>query len=294
MLLDSLRLFLAVAKHQNITQAAKECNLSQPAASIKLGKLEKQYGVVLFNRSKKRFELTVAGSYFLEAAKRILAIENRFVEDIGRTHKNYKSILKFGASTGPGNYILPKLISDFHKKNPHVYLEMVVGNTRDILERVKNRYLHFAFVGSKGEQRLLYQTLVWDRILLCSSVTQKWPDHISLRELPRYDLFFEQKGSSSRQVLETWLEKNGISLFSLKCIGEIGLPDALKKVIQLGQGIAFLPETLIKNELEKGVLKEIGITDTPPLKRPLYLAIPRDSKLNEIAEDFINNYLKKL
>jgi len=287
------KLFIEIAKSKNISQAAIACNISQPAASIKLKSLENFYGVILFDRNN-RFELTDAGKSFLTVAKKMISMEYKFKDDIKRVFRDEEHILKFGATTGPGNYILPEIISHFHELNPDVYIQMSIGRKHNILEDVKNHYLNFAFVGSKGEQRLKYEPLIYDRIILCGSGRKKWPDQILKKDIQLYELFFEQKGSSSRQVIEKWLEDNDINILELKCIGEIGLPDALKKVVQYSKGIAFLPEILIRQELENGLLKEIVISDIPQLERPLYLATNRNYHLTDVALNFVDYYLKRI
>ncbi len=294
MFLSHLRLFVELARCKNISQAARACNISQPAASIKIQTIERHYGVQLFSRANRRFELTVAGDIFLETARKILELDDHFRNEINIANRDQREVLKFGASTGPGNYILPPVISKFHEENPSVYLHMIVGDTASILEKVKRGALSFAFIGSRGEQRLTYEILLYDRILLCSNGSDKWPFEIGKDELSNYDLFLEQRGSSSRQVLEAWLDENGISIFSLRCIGELGLPDALKKVVQFGEGLAFLPETLIRDELEKGGLREVFIRDMRPLTRPLYLAYKDENILPDVVRTFISSYLNKL
>lgn len=270
------------------------CNISQPAASIKIKKMEEYYGTVFFTRQNKEFILTKQGKLFLELAEKMLSTDYNFRLVLNRVKDNQNEVLKFGATTGPANYILPEIISNFHADHKNIYIKMDVNERDVILEEVKNNHLAFGFVGSKGKKDLVYEEIMYDRIILCSNGDKKWPKSISSRAIHELDMFFEQESSSSRKFLSLWLEENGIDVLKMRSVGEVGLPDALKRIIQHGEGVGFLPETLINDELTSGKLEEIKIKDFPPIVRPLYIAKHPAYNLNKWAQLFINNYLKKI
>ena len=73
MTLEQLRIFIAVAERQHMTQAAREINLTQSAASAAIAALEARYAIKLFNRVGRRIELTETGRTFLGEARAVLA-----------------------------------------------------------------------------------------------------------------------------------------------------------------------------------------------------------------------------
>lgn len=294
MYLDHYELFKTLASTRNITKAAELCNISQPAASIKIKKMEDHYGTRFFTRENKEFILTKEGKLFLELSEKMLSADYNFRLVLNCVKENQNEVLKFGATTGPANYILPELISKFHSEYKNIYIKMEVNERDVILEEVKNNHLAFGFVGSKGRKDLVYDEIMHDRIILCSNGDKKWPKLIHSRDLYELDMFFEQESSSSRKFLTLWLEENGIDVIKMRSVGEVGLPDALKRIIQHGEGVAFLPETLINDELTSGTLEEIKIKDFPPIVRSLYIAKHPDYNLNKWAQLFITSYLKKI
>ena len=291
---EQLHLFMEVAQLANISKASEKCNISQPAASIKLKNLEEDLGVKLFERTGGRFQLTNAGRIFKEKAEKILELEDELKQEIDEYFKPRDRLLNFGATTGPGNYVLPKVISDFHRDHPEIYIKMSVGSKDLILKDVINGMLDFAVVGSYGMTKIKYMPIYRDRIILCAAGSTPQPESVDIADLTDIGLYMEQKNSSSRAVLEQWLKKNGIRIHDLKCIGEVGLPDALKKIVRLGSGMAFLPETLITAELDIRELREVPVRNAEPLYRNLYLAVAKDHKQTGNERIFIHDYLKKL
>jgi len=73
MTLHQLSIWIVVAKHQNISKAADELHIRQPSVSIQVKRLEKEYGIKLYNAYRSRgIELTQAGKLLLKYAKMIL------------------------------------------------------------------------------------------------------------------------------------------------------------------------------------------------------------------------------
>src|SRR5471030_1213492 len=130
---DQLITFATVAEHANISRAALALHLSQPAVSGQLRQLQDEFGEPLYQRAGRGIRLTAAGEQLAVYAARIR-------ETVGQAHA-YRNALRgleggtlmIGASTTPASYLLPYLISEFHRQHPDVTVHTIDGNTAEIV-----------------------------------------------------------------------------------------------------------------------------------------------------------------
>src|SRR6185503_14972012 len=134
--LRQLRTFVAVAEQRHFARAASLCNLSQPAVSHQIALLEGELGAKLLNRAARRVSLTVAGEVFLEEARRILAAVDRAHERMQEVARGAVGRIRLGATATPGLYMLPPLLAAYRKTHPTFDLQLEIGSTHAIAERV--------------------------------------------------------------------------------------------------------------------------------------------------------------
>jgi DNA-binding transcriptional LysR family regulator len=289
--IESLKLFKVLTEEKNITRASERCNISQPAASIKIKKLEELYSAKFFNRTNRSFEITEEGDLFLETVDKIIELNQNIIINLNNRKRKYNKYLKIGATTGPANYLLPPKLVKYHLDNPEIYISLFVSDIDSIIESIQKDELDFGVVGTKKHDGMSYKAILQDEIILCSGIKTRIPDSIYKNDLSLYEMFLEQKTSSSRRFLLDWLQTNDVPIKDLNVVGEVGLPDALKHYLMNGEGIAFLPMILIKEELSLGILKRIEIIDLKPIYRNLYLVKDQNQILTSEAKNFIDDYL---
>lgn len=289
--IESFKLYKILSEEKNITQAASICNISQPAASIKIKKLEESYNTQLFTRKNKSFELTPSGILFLETVDKILELNQNVIINLSNKKRNYRNTLRIGATTGPANYILPPKLMKLQRDRPDIYIKLSVSDFDTVIQKLQKHEIDIGFVGTKEADGMHYTAVFHDEIILCAGSNARITDSIKKESLKQYDLYLEQKSSSSRRFLLDWLQTNDVPVGELNIVGEIGLPDALKHVLVHGEGVAFLPETLISEELDNGKLRKIHITDMKRIMRSLYLVYTQDHALTAEASEFIDKYL---
>ena len=132
MTLDQLRIFIAVAERQHITQAAAALNRTQSAVSAAISSLEKRHGVRLFDRLGRRIALTAAGKTFLEEAKELVARSNATEQVLADLAELKIGSLSLAASQTIGNYWLPPRLHRFAQSYPGVSIRLVIGNTQEV------------------------------------------------------------------------------------------------------------------------------------------------------------------
>lgn len=128
-----LRYFVALCEEMNFTRAAKKMIITQQSLSDHIAKMEKEYGVKLFDRQKP-LTLTESGKTFLESAKKILNEEkdlNIRIQDI----KDFRNgEITVGVPIARGTIILPPILTEFKKNLPYVHVNLLEGTTSEIYE----------------------------------------------------------------------------------------------------------------------------------------------------------------
>lgn len=292
MLFDTLRLFCLLAEHKSITKAAEEFHISQPAASARLKALEEAYGVPLFARRRGGLSITPAGKALLDAVEQILDTERGLRRKLRTFQGAWDSFLSIGATTGPGNYLLPKAVSSFRQHNPLCFVTLEVGDLATIEHGVRGGRFDLALVGSRSSANLKYESVRSDEIMLCTRGESPLPTSVRKSDLGGLPIVFEQRGSGSRAFLEEWLLRRGVELKDLLVTAELGLPEYLKRYLLLSDSAAFVSGLFVEEELKRQELRRIEIDDLPEIRRDLWLCTSTEQELSNHVTDFVRSYLK--
>ena len=132
--LRQLEVFLATARHENVTRAAASLAMSQSAASGSLKDLEQQFDVQLFDRVGKRLQLSELGLQLRPQAENLLAQARGFEQALAGD--DVVGRLQIGATLTIGNYLAVGMIADFRRRHPDADVALSVANTQTIAERV--------------------------------------------------------------------------------------------------------------------------------------------------------------
>jgi len=146
MTLKQLEYFLAIADTGNMTQAAKNLNISQPPLSLQLKALEDELGIVLFERDKKSLIITKKGKLLQERTRQILSMVNDTVYDLQTMDFEFRVIIRIGTISSVCNRLLPDRIREFSKIFPHVEFQIFEGSTTSILEQMANNTVDIGLV----------------------------------------------------------------------------------------------------------------------------------------------------
>lgn len=138
--------FIAVAEELHFGRASKRLNISQPPLSQQIKQLEEEVGVRLFNRTRRRVEITSAGRVFLVEARRIMALTKEAVRQANRADKGEIGRLSLGF-IGSANYsVLPRVIREFRKQYQDIELSLTEMNTTNQMEALHDNRIHVGFM----------------------------------------------------------------------------------------------------------------------------------------------------
>ena len=145
-----LEVFVAVARAGSFRRAAERLHLSQPALSQHVAELERGLGARVFDRRGRQIALTEAGRILEDHAHRVFATLHGAEEAIAELAGGTRGALVIGASTTPGIYVLPALMSRFERGQPGISVALRIANSRVIEEQVRANELDLGVVGGHG------------------------------------------------------------------------------------------------------------------------------------------------
>lgn len=281
-----LEIFLAVAKRLNFTRAGEDIHLSQPSVSVRIHQLEERLGVKLFEQLGKKISLTDAGQTLEPYARRAVAA----IDDARRAIEEVKGLergdIRIGASTTPGMYIVPHIIAQFKRQYPSIELHFSIKDTIQIEEDVLSNEIDFGFVGGHLVNADI-EAVDWcsDELLLIvppnSLLTEK--REIALKDLAKEKFIFREKGSATQAILGKCLQR---AKLNVNAVIELNNPEAVKRAVQSGLGIAFISKFAVQAEIKANMLRALKVKGLN-ISRELKIVYRKDKHLGRAARVFI-------
>ena len=282
-----LYIFQMVASHLNFSRAAEAMEITQPAVSIQVQELEKFLGITLFYRRPRGLRITEAGNAVLAYTQQIFALSTQLVDTIQEMEDLQTGRLVLGASTTPAEYVLPSVVGRFRQIYPGIHVELVIGNTRTIMQRILDREMDLGMVGDNVEAYSSELEMVEfqdDEIVLVSA-----PDHPvttlnrpSVKQVMELGLVAREVGSLTRQSAERHFQQLGLVP---KIAIELGSNQAIKQAATAGGGIGIISRLGITAELKAGMLVVLDVEGWE-CRRPLTLIQPKDRYLSPSQRAF--------
>jgi DNA-binding transcriptional LysR family regulator len=283
--LHQLQIFLKIVQKKSITKAAEELNLTQPAVSIQLKKLQDQFDIPLTEVIGRQLYVTHFGNEIAITAQKVLDE----VETITYKSKTFKGILSgklMVSVVSTGKYVMPYFLCDFLNQNKGIDLIMDVTNKSKVVKSLENNEVDFALVSILPDDIQLQSEILLDNKLYLignhNAVSQIQNNYSNLFD--EYPLIYREEGSATRLVMENYLQRNGIQ--SAKKM-QLTSNEAVKQAVIAGIGYSIMPIIGLKNELERGDLKIISMKGFP-IKSNWYLVWLKNKSLSPVAEAYIN------
>ena len=257
--LQHLRYFLAVARTGRFTEAARQQHVTQPTVSSAIAELEAELGVRLFHRGRQ-VSLTLEGRTLVDYAVQVedLLVEAR--ERVGAPQPG--DSFRFGAIDAAVIYLLPEVLRDYVVAHPEVELAIDVGPTsRDLVEDVLANRSEFAIVSLPVEHpRLLTLAALRDEMPLVVGAVHPLAGRrqLRVRDLAEQPFILFQPDSVSRHIVDEHFAEAG---FTPRVAMEMRSPEAMRKLVEAGVGISFLPRIAVQESLAAGTLREIRVQE---------------------------------
>ncbi len=255
-----LKVFLSVFRHRSFTAASKELNLTQPSVSIHIKKLEEELGLRLFDKAGRKILPTREASLLAGKAEEIMESIRDIKSNITSARGEIRGIITIGATSIPGSYVIPPLAAEFTRLYPDVFFQVVIGESREIAEKVLGGELLVGIVEETKE----FDTLdclhrFKDELVLVSAPEFTKKNQITPLGLFSMPLLMREEDSDSQRSMQKQHLLHRISLRTLHIKAILGSTDSLREAVKAGLGATILSRFVVSGDLKAGLMKEIKI-----------------------------------
>ena len=289
--LSSYRIFYTVANTGNISKAAKELYISQPAISKSIQKLEESVGCKLFSRSSRGVVLTDEGKLLYEHVSEAFETLTMGEEKLKRSIELGVGHLKIGVSSTLCKYLLLPYLKEFIRQNPHISISISCQSTNDTLKLLEDNKIDIGLIGKPENLKNIHFDFLEEiedifvaakdylRNLKARGIQK---DHI----LQSSTLMLLDKNNMTRQYIDDYLQENQIIIKDSIDISDM---DLLIDFARIGVGVACVIKNFVREDLENGTLMEIPL-GFPIHKREVGFASKTTTKPSKSLAEFIHFY----
>jgi DNA-binding transcriptional LysR family regulator len=287
--LNQLQIFLKIVQRQSVTKASEDLHLTQPAVSIQLKNFQDQFDIPLTEVVGRKIYITDFGREIAEAVEDIInqvyAINNKTLAYKGQLTGRLKISV-----VSTGKYVMPYFLADFMKQHTGIELMMDVTNKNKVVESLENNDVDFALVSIiPNTLNIEKLDLLQNKLFLVGNTETTFKKTPSSKEIfNNLPLIFREKGSGTRQTMESFIEQNNISVLKKM---ELTSNEAVKQALLAGLGYSIMPLIGIKNELHNNELQIISIKGLP-IKSTWSLIWLKGKKHSPVSKSFLE-HLKK-
>lgn len=286
------RIFYTVAKNGNITKAAEELMISQPAISKSIKSLEDQLGGQLFVRTKRGVILTEEGkeffNYIKQAIEYISSAENKFSELINLESGK----IKIGINTTLTKQFLLPYLKEFHELYPRIDIQIETDLSSALIHKLRNGLVDIVVLNLKDANygkdiEIVKCKEINDCFVTSKKYAQLLNREITLEELNNYPLILQAKGSNTRGFLDEFTKSKGIVLKPNIELTSYGLVVEFTKI---GLGVGYVTKEYITKELENKELQIINLKEKIP-SRYIGIALSKNHLPNFSAKKLMSMIL---
>ncbi|MFZ5765890.1 MAG: selenium metabolism-associated LysR family transcriptional regulator [Thermodesulfobacteriota bacterium] len=258
--IHQLRIFVSVYRNRSFSKASEQLFISQPTISEHIKNLERSLGCLLFDRLGRKIEPTSEADLIFPRALQLIEDLEKINEIVLKSGERVRGKLLLGASTIPGNYMLPVLAARFRETYPEVSFEIVIADTRRVTDMLISHEFFMGIVGASMEPKILhYEPFLGDELVFAGPpalLTGKTRKTLDLYRLP---FLLREEGSGTRKNMEEFLLTMDIHLKKMNVVAVLGSSDSIKQALKAGLGTSILSRRAITDELAAGSLVELDL-----------------------------------
>ncbi len=272
-----------VVSEGSMTAAADKLFLTQPAVSQQMKNLEDELDVELIVRGSKQIKTTVQGEMLYEYAKKILSLVQQAEISIKSVGAQLKGLLRIGTLNSIGLHLMSPAVNRLLKYNPDFKIKVEYAPGNEILRQFENNELDVVVLPEthintntipSTQTEVFMKEEMW---LVGPGKDQFYPSTLSLKELKKipYVHFSKELPDFDKKL------RDGTGV--LPAIFESSNVGTLKRVIESGLGIGFLPAHSVKKQIRGGRLNRIQVSDFSYQLNILYM-YKKDTEVSDTAD----------
>lgn len=280
--LHQLQVFLKVTQTLNITKAAEELHLTQPAVSIQIKNLQDQFEIPILEIVGRKVFITDFGKEIAEAAQRIsqeiMAINSKAAAFKGQLIGQLKITV-----VSTGKYVIPYFLSEFMKNHRGIDLVLDVTNRARVIESLERNEIDFALVSVMPENLKVENIELMENELFMVGSKERKIETTTETLFSQVPVIFREQGSGTRSIMEKYIKNSNIKVAKKM---ELTSNEAVKQAVIADLGISIMPLIGIRKELKEGEIKILPMSGFP-IKSPWRLVWLKRKSLSPVANAYI-------
>ena len=287
--LKQLEAFVATAEFSSVTKAAEVLYLTQSTVSSHISALEETLGLRLIQRSaRQRVSLTKEGTLVYREAKDILE-RCQALQDL-KNHDRQNQLV-IGASSVPGQCLMPELMADYLALCPNCHYVQLRGDSIRIHQYLAQGIANLGFVGiATTPKEYHYHPVAEDRLVLITANKEPYQtlhrQGISGLALLDQPMILREENSGTRQEMERYLLRNQVPPEKLNIIAQIDNPEAIRSSVSRGLGVSIMSVLAAREYLLSGRLLSFELGDQGAFRK-IYLCWRKDALLSPAEQKFL-------
>lgn len=280
-----LQIFMTVVECGKMSEAAKRLYITQSSVSQSIAAVEKEYGVLLFERLAHGLYLTPEGEELLAYARKIVAAKNDMEEFLSSNRMARK--LRVGATVTVGTCVISPILKAVRELLPKVDMSVYISNTHAIERKLLDNSLDVALVeGVVQSPELSFKNIIKDTLVLVCPRGHHFYGRafVQASELADEPLILREPGSGTRASFESQMTRLGQPI---KVRWECSTSEAIKNAVKNGHGLSIISERLVREEVASGEFWACGISDLD-LARYFAIVYHKNKYLSEGIQGFID------
>ncbi len=287
MQLESLKVFCDLAESRSFTNAARISGISQSAVSQQINSLERHFGALLIERSKKMFRLTVEGRLLYEHSKEIINSYEALTSNLQSLKNVVSGNIRISTIYSLGLHTLPPFLKKFLKKFPTVNVHVEYSHAEKILEDILGNVVDLgllAYPGKNGKLNII-PLMEEPLVLVCE------PGHplanrgsICLADISGENLVGFHIDIPTRRGIDRELREKKITV---NTVTEFDNIETVKRAVEIGAGVAIVPEVTVAQEVQLGSLASVKFSDVR-LARPVAVVHKNSKTLSPALQQFLS------
>ena len=284
--LRQLEAFSRVVETGSFSRAAELLRVSQPTVSVHVTALERELGLTLIARTTREVGPTEAGRILFEYARQMLDLRQRAKEELHRFATELSGTVTVAASSIPGRYFLPRMITAFQKRYPDVKFDLRMTDSAGAVEQVTAREAELGFCGTLSDGKCIAREFADDNLVMVAPDMPRYRAYrhegASLRRIASEPFVVREEGSGTRRETGLFLRAMGVDPAGIRIAAQASSNEEVERLVEEGAGIAVLSRSAAE---EHGNLLVIELPAVK-IRRKLYILRRKNSILSPSAQVF--------
>ena len=291
MQIEALKIYTDVVRLRSFSRGAEENGVLQSAASQTIHGLERHLGVALIDRSRRPFEVTPQGKLFYEGCRQIVDLYSDIETSVRGVHKDMNAVVHVAAIFSIGLGDMSQHVQQFSQSHPQARVQLEYLHPDRVYERVLEEAVDFGIV-SYPQRRKKLAVIPWraEPMVLACPMSHRLAKRtaVALGDLDGETFVAFEKNLMIRREIDRLLRQSSTHV---EVAMEFDNIEAIKRAVEVGAGVAILPEPTLAREAALKTLAAVKLRGAE-FSRPLGIIHRRGKKFYQNTQDFLQLLLK--